>query len=105
MFVFFIRYLLYLLFIKPHGGISPERTALVDIEAKGKGLLEVMNVFDTSPRNKILFCEIWYDYFKGQKSCGTNTKPCSNPYKDLEVLGQRCVGVMNIHGDRLECLV
>ena len=50
--VWIFHYYLYLLFIKPHGGISPKRTALVDIEAKCKGLIEVINVFDTSSHDK-----------------------------------------------------
>ena len=51
-----------------------------------------------------LMCQIWYDYVKGQKSCGPNTKPCQNPYKiDLEVKGQCCIGIINISNTSDPC--
>ena len=45
-----------------------------DIKAIGQGHTEVMNVWDTLSHNDALMCQILYDYFKRQKSCGPNTK-------------------------------
>ena len=40
-----------------------------------------------------LMWQIWYDYVKGQKRCGPNTKPCQNPNKfEIGVKGQRYSG-------------
>ena len=39
-----------------------------DIEAKGQGHTDVMNVCDTLSLSKTLMCQIWYDYVKGQEA-------------------------------------
>ena len=50
-----------------------------------------------------------YDFVKGHKSCGPNTKSCQKPYKfDLEVKDKGHTGVMNVcasssHGDTPMC--
>ena len=41
----------------------------------GQGHTEVINLYVTLFHDDILMCRI-YDYFKGQKWCGPNTKPC-----------------------------
>ena len=56
-------------------------------------------------------CQTKYDFVKGQKSWGLNTKPCHKLYKiDHEVKGQRRIRIMNVldtssHGDRPMCQV
>ena len=68
-----------------------------DIEVKGQGHTEIINVCDTLYHGDKLTCYIKNDFVKGQKSCGPNTKPCHKPYKyDLEVKGQHCIGIMNV---------
>ena len=52
-----------------------------------------------------------YRYVKGQKSYCLNTKPCNKPYKfELEVKGQRHIGIMNVrnvlsYGDTPMCQI
>ena len=78
-----------------------------DIEVKGQGQTEGMNVRYTSFNGDTFTCKTQYEYVKGQKSCGPNTKPCHKPYKfDLGVKDQRRVRTMNerhtfSHGDNL----
>ena len=58
-----------------------------DIEVKGQGHAEVMNVCDTSSYDDVLMCKI----------CGSNTKPCQKPKRfDLEVKGQHMNSLMLI---------
>ena len=94
-----------------------------------------MNVCDTSYHNDTLTSKTKYDYVKGQKSLGLNTKPCHKPYNltlmvcqwltelqvghedmtkaykfDLEVKGQHRIGIMNVrdtssYGDTLMCQI
>ena len=74
-----------------------------DIEVEGQGHTELMN--DT------LTCQTMYDYVKGQKHWGLNTKPCHKHNKfDLEVKVQRRIRIMNVldtlsHGDRHMCQI
>ena len=82
-----------------------------DIEVIGQGQTEFMNVRDTSYHGDTLTCQTKYDFVKGQKSWGLNTKPCHKPYKfDLEVKGQCRIRIMNVldtssHGDRAMCQI
>ena len=82
-----------------------------DIEVKGHGYKEFMNVHDTSYHCETLTCKTEYDYVKGQKSWGRNTKPCHKPYKfDLEVKRQCLIRIMNLRdissqGDRPICQI
>ena len=82
-----------------------------DIEVKGQGHTAVRNVRNTLYHGETLTCQTYYDYVKGQKSCGTNTKPCHTPYKlNLEVKDTRSIRIMNerntcTHSDRHMCQI
>ena len=68
-----------------------------DIEVKGQGHTEFMTVCDTSYHGDTPTCITKYDYAKGQKRWGLNTKSCHKPYKfDLEVKGQGHIRIMNV---------
>ena len=62
-------------------------------------------------RTMVLTCQTKYDYVKGEKSWGLNTKPCHKPYKlNLQVKGQCRIRIMNVlntssHGDRPMCQI
>ena len=81
-----------------------------DIEVKGQGHTEFMNVGDTLYHGDTLTWQTKYDYVKGQ-NWGLNTKPCYKPYYfDLEVKGQCPNRIMNAldtssHGDRPMCQI
>ena len=56
-----------------------------------------MTVCDTSYHCDTPTCITKYDYAKGQKRIGLNTKSCHKPYKfDLEVKGQGHIRIMNV---------
>ena len=59
-----------------HGSFTMRQQVVY--EATGQGHTEVMTACscDISPHGDTLMCQISYDYAKGQKSCGPNTKPC-----------------------------
>ena len=70
-----------------------------------------MNVRTTLYNGDTLKCQTKYDYVKGQKNWGLNTKPCHKPYKfDLDFKGQRSIRIMNVfdtssHGDKPMCQI
>ena len=53
---------------------------ILNIEAKGQGQTEVMNVCDTLSYGDILMCQIWYEYVKGlcQKKLWPDHQAVSN---------------------------
>ena len=63
----------------------------------------------TSSYGDTPMCQILYANVKANRSYGSDTKTCQNPYKfDLEVKGQRRIGIMNVrdtsfHGDTPMC--
>ena len=81
------------------------------LRSKVKVIQSVMNVCDTSYNGDTLMCETKYDYVKGQKSRGLNTKPCHKLYKfDFEVKGQGCIRIINVldtssYGDGPMCQI
>ena len=63
-----------------------------------------MNVRDTSYYGDTLKRHIKYDYVKGQKSWGLNTKPCHKPNKfALEVKGLCRIRIMNVLDTSSHC--
>ena len=67
------------------------------MKAKGQGHTDVMNVCDILSYGNTLLCQMSYDYVKGQKRCGLNTKQCQKSYKfDLQVKGKLCIGITNV---------
>ena len=82
-----------------------------DIEVKGQGHTEFINVRDTLYHGDTLTCQTKFDYVKGQKSWDLNTKPCHKTYKfDLVVKVQGRIRIVNIldasfHGDRPMCQI
>ena len=82
-----------------------------DIEVKGQGPTEFMNVRYTLYHGDTLTCQTKFDYVKGLKSWDLNTKPCHKPYKvDLEVKVQGRIRIVTIldasfHGDRPMCQI
>ena len=83
--------------------MSKSKDDLTQTQIHGENIISIL-------RPKVL-CQIWYEFVKGQKSCGPNTKLCQKPYKfDLEVKGQHCIRIMNVchtsfHGDRSMCQI
>ena len=83
----------------------------IDIEVKGLGHTEFINVRDTSYHGDTLTCQTKYEFAKGQKRWDLNTKPCHKPYKFyLEVKVQDRIMIMNVldtssHGDRPMCQI
>ena len=52
-----------------------KKTYNFDLEVKGQGLLEVINVPDTLSHGNIAMCQIWYACVEKRGSCGTDTNP------------------------------
>ena len=64
------------------------------------------NEGDTSSHDKRPMCQIWLTNVKSKKKYWPDTNTCQNPHKfDLEGIGVRLIGIMNVrdtssHGDR-----
>ena len=58
---------------------NPQWKYIFNIEVKGQGHREFMNVRDTWYHGKTLMCQTKYDYVKGQKSWDLNTNPLNLP--------------------------
>ena len=66
-----------------------------DLKVKDLRHIEIMNVRDTSFHRDRPMCKIWYATVKANKVTG-RTQNMSKTYKfDLEVKGQRRLGIMN----------
>ena len=73
------------------------KTYKVDLKVKGQCWIGIMNVRNTSSHDDKRVCQIWEANVKSKMFLPA-TKICQKPCKfDLEVKGQRCIGITNIH--------